>query len=281
MSCGELERLFVAGAPEEEARAHRSGCPSCAALGNDIDTSARIISRLRAPQPSRFLVASLQSIPSRTVHCEAADLLAAAEVEGEISTEDRDRLAFHRSRCEACAEAAETLATAGSLAAPAPAPWVLGRLAASKPEKKKKDSGSIWRFVTNPKSAIALAYAAAVVVMFTGFNPADLARKAGVARLEESAKMSAESAGRTLGDRIGAFEEDAVRRLAVWKGRVTGYGRAAISRAIQLVMKTETQPPPPRGKNGEEKGYLKKDETPNFNVASVGRPGDRVVPPQS
>ena len=267
MSCGELERLFVAGAPEEAARAHRAGCPSCAALGNDIDSAARIFSELRAPQPSRFLIASLQSIPSRTVHCEAADLLAAAEIEGEIGAEDRERLAFHRSRCEACSEAAGILAAAGSLASPAPAPWVLGRLAASRPETKPR--ASIWRLIANPKGAIALAYAAAVVVMLTGFNPADLARKAGVARLEETAKVSAENAGRTLGDRIGAFEEDAVRRLAVWKGRVTGYGRAALSRAIQLVMKTESQPPPPRGKSGEEKGYLKK-ENPNLDVASLG-----------
>ncbi|HKF41520.1 MAG TPA: hypothetical protein VKG01_00325 [Thermoanaerobaculia bacterium] len=259
MSCGELERLFVAGAPEEEARAHRAGCPSCAALGNDLDSAARIFSTLRTPEASRFFIASLQAIPSRTVDCEAADLLAAAELEGEISAADGERLAFHRSRCEACAEAAGVLADARGLAAPAPAPWVLGRLAASRPEKKPR--ASIWRLVANPKGAIALAYAAAVVVMLTGFNPADLARKAGVARLEETAKMSAETAGRSLGDRIGAFEEDAVRRLAVWKGHVTGYGRAAISRAIQLVMKTESQPPPSRGKNGEEKGYLRKEET--------------------
>jgi len=107
--------------------------------------------------------------------------------------------------------------------------------------------------------------------MFSGFNPADLARKAGVARLEETAKTSAESAGRTLGDRIGAFEEEAVRRLAVWKGVATGYGRAAITRAIQLVMKTETQPPPRPGKSGEEKGMLNKDE-----IQDVAR----LTPPQ-
>ena len=257
MSCGELERLFVAGAPEEAALAHRAGCPSCAALGNDIESTTRILSTLSAPAPSPFLIASLQAISSRTVHCEAADLLAASEIEEEISPTDCERLAFHRSRCEACAEAAGVLTTASKLAAPAPAPWVLGRLAAGRPEKKRP---SVWRFVANPKGAIALAYAAAVVVMLTGFNPADLARKAGVARLEETAKISAQNAGRSLGDRIGAFEEDAMRRLAVWKGHVTGYGRAAISRAIQLVMKNESQTPPRRGKTSEEKGS-RKDET--------------------
>ena len=257
MSCGELERLFLAGAPEEASRGHRRDCPACAALGAELDAAERILSGLRPPAVPRTLIASLQAIPSRTVHCEAADLLAAAEVEAEISPADRERLSFHRSRCEACAEAAGILASARDLAAPAPAPWVLGRLAASRPEKKRT---SIWRFIANPKGAIALAYLAAVVVMFTGFNPADLARKAGVARLEETAKVSAQNAGRSLGDRIGAFEEDAIRRLAVWKGVAAGYGRAALSRAIQLVMKTESQPPPRPGKSGEEKGLLRKDE---------------------
>jgi hypothetical protein len=259
MSCGELERLFLAGAPEEMSRAHRRDCLACAALGADLDAAERILSGLRTPSVSGTLIASLQAIPSRTVNCEAADLLAAAELEDEVSAADRERLAFHRSRCEACAEAAGVLLEAGKLASPAPAPWVMGRLAAGRPEKKR---ASFWRLVASPKGAIALAYAAAVVVMFTGFNPADLARKAGVARLEETAKTSAEIAGRSLGDRLGAFEEEAVRRLAVWKGVATGYGRAALSRAIQLVMKTESQPPPRRGKTGEEKGLLKKDENP-------------------
>jgi hypothetical protein len=247
------------------SRAHREGCASCAALGSDLDAAARIFSALRPPAVSETLIASFQAIPSRTVTCEAADLLAAARGRGDpsgvlgagISPADRERLAFHRSRCEACAEAAGVLLSTRELASPSPAPWVIGRLAATRPEKKKS---SFWRLVASPKGAIALAYAAAVVVMFTGFNPADLARKAGVARLEQTAKTSAEIAGRSLADRLGSFEEEALRRLAVWKGRATGYGRAAISRAIQLVMKTEPQPPPRRGKTGEEKGLLKKDE---------------------
>ncbi|HKA37183.1 MAG TPA: hypothetical protein VKH43_10215 [Thermoanaerobaculia bacterium] len=269
MSCGELERLFLAGAPEQMSRAHRQECVSCASLGSDLESAERILSGLRPPAAPKGLIAVLKGIPSRTVNCEAADLLAAAEVEGELSPPDQERLAFHRSRCEACAEAAGILRTSRELASPAPAPWVMGRLAATRPEKKKRSS--FWSLVASPKGAIALAYAAAVVVMFSGFNPADLARKAGVARLEETAKTSAESAGRTLGDRIGAFEEEAVRRLAVWKGVATGYGRAAITRAIQLVMKTETQPPPRPGKSGEEKGMLNKDE-----IQDVAR----LTPPQ-
>ena len=119
----------------------------------------------------------------------------------------------------------------------------------------------MWRLVASPKAAIALAYAAAVVVMLSGFNPADLARKAGVERIEETALASAQVAGRSVADRFGAFQEEAFRKIAAWKGRAAGYGRAAISTAIQLVMKTESQPPPRRGKTGEDKGLLQKNET--------------------
>lgn len=257
MSCGELERLFLAGGTEQQAAAHRSECESCAALGAGLDAVAGVVSTLNAPEARPSLMARLRSIPSRTVSCEAADLLIAAAMDGEISAADRDRLAFHSSRCEACSEAGGVLAASRNLAPPPPAPWLLGRLAASRPEKRRR---SVWGLLASPKGAIALAYAAAVVVMLSGFNPADLARKAGVDRLEQNAKLSAQLAGRSLGDRLGALEEDVLRKLAVWKGRAAGYGRAALTRAIQLVMKTEPQPPPRRGKTGEEKGLLKRNE---------------------
>jgi hypothetical protein len=258
MSCVEFERLFVSGAPEEAAREHRAGCPTCAAVAADLEKTSAILSTLRPPAASPALMARLASIPARTVSCEGADRLASAALEGEVSPADLERLTFHRSRCQGCAEAAAVLEGARELVAPTPAPWLLGRLAASRPEKPKR---SRWSLLASPKGAIAIAYFAAVVVMLSGFNPADLARKAGVARLEESALVSAQVAGRSLGDRLGAFEEDALRKLASWKGRAAGYGRAAITRAIQLVMKTESQPPPSRGKTGEEKGLLKKNET--------------------
>lgn len=258
MSCAELERLFLAGSPEEESRAHRASCRSCAALAADMEAAAGTISQLAAPQATPSFIAKLQAIPALTVSCEGTGLLIAAAVEGETPETDRRRLEFHTSRCKSCAEAVAVLAEARGLASPAPAPWLLGRLAASRPERPRR---SLWRLVASPKGAIAFAYTAAVVVMLSGFNPADLARKAGVDRLEENAKLSAQIAGRSLGDRLGAFEEEAVRKLAVWKGRATGYGRAALTRAIQLVMKTETEPPPRRGKSGEERGLLKKDGT--------------------
>jgi len=257
MSCAELERLFVSGAPAEAARAHRAVCASCAALGADADRAEALVSGLRPPAASPELLAALAAIPAKTVTCEGADRLTAAALEGEISPRDRLRLDFHLSRCEACAQASSVLGTMRDLASPPPAPWLIGRLAADRPERRR----SLWRFLASPKAAISLAYAAAVVVMLAGFNPADLARKAGMGRIEETALASAQVAGRSLADRFGAFQEDALRKLAVWKGRAAGYGRAALSTAIQLVMKTEPQPPPRRGKTGEDKGLLQRGET--------------------
>jgi hypothetical protein len=258
MSCGELERLFLADAPAASARAHCEACAPCAALAADLERTEAIVSALRRPAPSQGFLAELRSIPSKTVSCEAADGLAAAALEGELPAAERARLEFHRSRCEACAEAAAVLGQVRELTPPAATPWLAGRIAAAR--RLRPRPPSIWRLVASPKAAIALAYAAAVVVMLSGFNPADLARKAGVGRIEESALASAQVAGRSLADRFGAFEEDALRKLAAWKGRAAGYGRAAISTAIQLVMRTEPQPPERRGKSGEDKGLLRTNE---------------------
>lgn len=257
MSCRELERLFLLE-PETsaiEAREHRASCRACEALGAEIDSLTRLVSSLNRPAPGTPLVSVLLAIPRETVHCEEADrLLALSLEEEEIPATDRRRLDSHLSRCESCRAAGETLLALRGLAAPEPAPWLAARIAASRPRRRR----SFWKALRSPKGAIAFAYAAAVVVMLAGFNPADLARKAG-AGLEADAKSAVTAAGSSLADRLGALEEEALRKLAVWKGRVSGYGRAALSSAIQLVMKTESQPPP-RPRSGEEK-RVPKNET--------------------
>lgn len=257
MTCTELERLSATGAPEPELAAHRSVCSSCEALGAELDRASTLVSSLRSPAASPALRESLLSIPRTTVSCEGADGLIAASLEGDLPPADQARLGFHLSRCEACAEAAGTLLGMRGLARPEPAPWLAGRIAAGRPKRRERRG---WRFVLSPQAAIGLAYAAAVVVMLAGFNPADLARKAGVGRLEESARESVQVAGGSIADRLGAFEENALRKLAVWRGRAAGYGRAVLSTAIALVMKTESRNPPSRPRSGEDKGSLQKNE---------------------
>jgi Putative zinc-finger len=259
MTCSELERLSVAGAPETELSAHRSVCASCAALGAELDTVTALVASLRSPAMAPKLREALLSIPRMTVSCEGADGLIAGALEGELSDADRARLDFHVSRCVACGESAGTLLGMRDLARPEPAPWLAGQIAAGRPRRERPR----WRFAIRPPVAIALAYAAAVIVMLAGFNPADLARKAGVGRLEETARESVQVAGNSLADRLGAFEERTLRRLSVWKGRATGYGRAAISTAVALVMKTDSKPPS-RPRSGEDKGWLQRNETVNI-----------------
>lgn len=260
MSCGELERLFVAGVSPEQALAHRNACRSCSGLGADLDRVEGLISVLRTPTASPALREALLSIPRRTVSCEGADRLAALALEQELEPADRQRLDFHLSRCEPCRETAATLAAMRGLTSPLPAPWLAGRLAANRPPRRRR-AAPLWNLLLSPKGAIGLAYAAAVIVMLAGFNPADIARKAGVARLGETAKASVEVAGGSLADRVGAFQESALRKLAAWKGQVTGYGRAALSTALALVMKSEQQRPPSRPRSGDERGRMQKNET--------------------
>jgi hypothetical protein len=257
MTCNELERLSAAGASESELAAHRSVCSSCEALGAELDRISTLVSSLRSPVASPALRESLLSIPRKTVSCEGAADLIAASLENELPAADQARLGFHLSRCEGCDEAAGTLIGIRDLARPEPAPWLAGRIAAGRPKRRERRG---WRFLLSPQAAIGLAYAAAVVVMLAGFNPADLARKAGVGRLEESARESVQVAGGSLADRLGAFEENALRKLAVWRGRAAGYGRAVLSTAIALVMRTESKNTPSRPRSGEDKGSLQRNE---------------------
>jgi hypothetical protein len=257
MSCGELERLFVAGASGEALLAHRSACGVCAQLGTDLDRIGALVSDLRPPAAGPALREALLSVPRRTVSCEDADRLIAWAIEGELAPADRERLDFHRPRCEGCGEAAAALVGMRELTAPAPAPWLSGHLVATRP---RRDGRPLRGLFLNPRAAIGLAYAAAVVVMLAGFNPADIARKAGVDRLGESARASVQVAGNSLADRVGAFEENAMRNLAVWRGQITGYGRAALSTALSLVMKSEPESPPSRPRGGEESSRIRKYE---------------------
>ncbi|HMF08208.1 MAG TPA: hypothetical protein VKJ00_03660, partial [Thermoanaerobaculia bacterium] len=131
MSCSEAERLFVAGAPHAAQRAHAASCPACAAAFRDHEEVAGLTSFLRPPAWSPGLRQALARVPALTVSCEGADALIARMLEGEIDDSERARLDFHRSRCGACAEAAETLLGIRALTAPVPAPWFTGRMAAS------------------------------------------------------------------------------------------------------------------------------------------------------
>jgi hypothetical protein len=260
MSCQELERLFVAGASDLEGRKHAESCPACAAADRDQQSVRQLVSALRPPVGRPALREALLAVPARTVDCENASLLIAAAMDDEIETANRQRLAFHLSRCSGCSLASETLGMTRELALPQPAPWLAGRLAASARPAPKAVPRIGWRWLLNPKSAIAFAYAAALIVMLAGFNPADLARKART-EIPVEAKSVAGAASLTLADRIGAFRERALRAALVVKSRVFGYGRAAISNAVQLVLKSEPPPTRNRPSSGQERSAPFKNET--------------------
>ncbi len=252
MTCREIERQFLAGASEAELRVHRAACHPCDALARDLASADSLVSGLRSPALPAGLRDALLRVPAMTVSCAGAELLMAASLEaGEVPAQaDQPRLDFHLSRCDGCREAFETLLTLRELIPPVPAPWVAGRLSAARPANPRPRR----RGLLDPRAAIAFAYAAALVVMLAGLNPADLARRAG-AGLRTETKMVAAVADESLADRLGAFKQRAARTVAVWRGRAGGYGRAVLSNVIALVMRPEERPPRPqsRPRNGEER----------------------------
>ncbi|HEY6066994.1 MAG TPA: zf-HC2 domain-containing protein, partial [Thermoanaerobaculia bacterium] len=190
---------------------------------------------------------------------EGADRLLPAAMENEISDDEQRRLSNHLSRCGACSEAAATLLATRDLAEPVAPPWLAARLAANRPVREK----SFWRLLSTPKAAIALAYAAAVVVMLAGFNPADIARRVSASQLGENTRAAVNVAESSLTDRIGAVQERISRTVQVWKGRAGGYGRAALSNAVSLIWKTSgsKERPVERPRNRDGRGAFRERET--------------------
>ena len=249
MSCREIERLFVAGADHDIA-AHRKNCAECARIGADADETHAMASALVPPAFSPALRRSLLDIPRMTVSCEGAELLLAAALDDEISADDRRRLDSHLSRCAGCTAAANVLLSMRDLARPEAPPWLATRLAAVRPAKPV----SRWRGLLSGRAVVAYAYAAAVLVMVLGWNPTDVVRKAGFANLGVSTRNAVTVAQHSLTDRLGALQEKAARRVAIWKGHVGGYGVAAFRSAIAIVSRPETKKTPARPRLSREGG---------------------------
>jgi hypothetical protein len=269
MTCRELERLYLQDAPAAEIQAHRAACAACERIAADIDRTLEMTSALAAPAWSGTLREALIAIPQLTVSCEKAPELMALALEGELPAADRARLDFHTSRCEACAEAAATVRLIPEMTPAAPAPWLFGRIAATRPARKP----SGLRRLFAPRAIVAYAYAAAIVVMVAGLNPADLAKRARVG-VRENTLEAVEVAEGTLADRFGELQEKLARQLAVVKGRAGGYGRAALSTALALVMREESPAPPKPARPRDERGTsLNEDGSLRMTRAQERRAG--------
>jgi hypothetical protein len=268
-ACREFARL-VGGGHEADFAAHQAACRTCGPIAREMETTASFVAALSPPAISRAFAESLYAIPRQTVHCEAAGELLARAADDAIEPGEARRLEFHLSRCPACTEAAGVLGAARALSSPAAAPWLAPKLVASRPKRKSKGlRGFFW----SPKGAIAVAYAAAVLLMLLGFNPADLARKAGTARLEATARTGVEIARNTLADRFGALQERALRAFEATKGKVGGYSRAAFSNALALVMRNDTPRRPSRPRNEDGSGAWNPGKTEIWTWRAESTPG--------
>lgn len=259
MSCSELERLFLAGGSPEEARRHASDCAACRSLGADVDAAQGMVAGLVGPAFPPSLRTALYEIPRNNISCEGAERLLPIAMENELSDHEQERLSKHLSRCAACSEAAATLAAARDLTEPVAPPWLAARLAANRPVREKP----FWRLLLAPKAAIALAYAAAVILMLLGFNPADLARRVSTSQLGANTRAAVTVAESSFTDRFGAIQERIARTVQVWKGRAGGYGRAAFSNAVALIWKSSgpKERPPERPRNRDGSGAFREKDT--------------------
>jgi hypothetical protein len=258
VSCGELERLFIAGASPDEARRHARDCATCRSVAADLETAESMVAGLSAPPLSTSLRLALLEIPRNTVSCEGADRLLPVAMENELSDDEERRLSSHLSRCAGCSEAAATLMSARDLAEPVAPPWLAGRLAVNRPVREK----GFWRMLLAPKAAIGLAYAAAVLVMLLGFNPADIARRVSASQIGENTRAAVTVAESSFSDRLGAVQEKLARSFQVWKGRAGGYGRAAFSNAVALIWKSSgSKRPEQRPRNRDGRGAFRETET--------------------
>ncbi len=268
--CRELPGILEGGR-EADFAAHQASCESCREIAREIEATTSAVAALRPPAMGPALTQALYAIPTQTVHCEAAGELLARAAEDAIAPAEARRLEFHLSRCPACAEASAVLGAARSLSSPQPAPWLATRLVAVRPKAPARRG--VLGFLWSPKGAIAVAYGAAFLFMVLGFNPADLARKAGTARLEQTARSGAEIARNTLADRFGALQERALRTFEAAKGRVGGYSRAAFSNALALVMRSDTSRPPSRPRNEDGSGAWNPRQTEIWTWRAEIAPG--------
>jgi hypothetical protein len=69
---------------------------------------------------------------------------------------------------------------------------------------------------------------------------------------------------------MGALQEKALRELAALRGRIGGYGRAAVSNAIAIVWRPEQKKAPNRPRLGKEGGAAATFDV--FQLAGSARP---------
>jgi hypothetical protein len=88
--------------------------------------------------------------------------------------------------------------------------------------------------------------------MLLGFNPADVTRVRG--RVKDETRAAVQTAGSSIADRLGALGERVYRRAEIFRGRFGAYGWAALSNALNLVMRPENPPPSSRPRSGDRSG---------------------------
>lgn len=235
MTCDFLERHFLSGTGPEELALHIAGCASCRRLSADLESLAEWSASLRTPDASENLTTRWLSIPSLTVNCDEAAELMAGEIEREIPSPDKARLAFHLSRCEACQETAQVLGVMANLNRPEPGEF-----------RPVRPHGTVIAFPRRPKAATwwldprLYAAAACLLAGFLTFavsalriTPVTDARSASATVLD-SLRVRVND----ITDRLQMLEQNAPRQIVATRETLFGYGKAAGNIVLSAAFRT-------------------------------------------
>ncbi len=250
MSRDFFERHFVAGGDPKSFEEHRIQCAECRALSGDFIRLDALRSRIGLPPLSPAARENWKRIPSLTVDCDRASELSARTIEGPIDGPDRDRLAFHLARCEACRETAAVLSLPAGLRAPAPeSGWSIRPpapvVSLAKARSKRASARSSW---SDPRLyAAAACFLAGFAAFFANNFQATQSPGAPLSvagEIQNNLRVRwAEAA-----DRVQIWEEGISRHWVATRETFTGYTRAAgaialsaAGRATEGFLRNETK----------------------------------------
>ncbi|MGH9444106.1 MAG: hypothetical protein ACRD16_17720 [Thermoanaerobaculia bacterium] len=250
MSCDFFEKHFIAAGEPAAFEDHRRACEECRALSAGFTRLSATFSSTGLPRVPASAREAWKRIPSLSIDCERADEFSARDEGDPLSQEDRRRLDFHLSRCEACRETAAVLGVGAELRPPVPGegwtfrpPAPVLSLSEARRERASRRSG--W---SDPRLyAAAACFLAGFCAFFANSLPSSPAAggsRSVTGEIRDTVRVRwAEAA-----DRVQIWQEGISRHWVATRETLTGYTRAAgaialsaAGRATEGFLRNETK----------------------------------------
>jgi hypothetical protein len=250
MSCDFFEKHFVSGAEQKSFAEHRGTCAACRTLAQTFIRLDAALSWIGPPPVSEKAREGWMRIPALTIDCDRASEFSARAIDEPLPDEERRKLDFHLSHCEACRETAAVLASASELRAPAPpAGWTVRPPApvASLAEARRKRTAPRAGWSDPRLYAAAACFLAGFVAFFANSlqtSSAPGAQRSVTGEIQNSLRVRWAEAS----DRVQIWQEGISRHWVATRETFTGYTRAAgaialsaAGRATEGFLRNETK----------------------------------------